>query len=74
VLLVFDVPVRVPSAQYEIEVVDAVGNEVHKTAAELKGGRLTGMFEKLATGSYWIRVYRTRPARELVAEYGLRAE
>jgi len=74
VLLVFDVPVQAPPANYEIQVVDAVGNEVLKQQAELRNGRLTGLLGKLAGGSYWVRLYRTQSTRELVAEYGLRAE
>ena len=74
VRLVFDLPVQAPPANYEIEVVDTAGNEVTNTHAEMKDGRLTGLLEKLAGGTYWVRVYRTEPTRELVAEYGLRAE
>jgi hypothetical protein len=74
VLLVFDVLVQAPPANYEIQVVDAVGNEVLKQQAELRNGRLTGLLGKLAGGSYWVRLYRTQSTRELVAEYGLRAE
>jgi hypothetical protein len=74
VLLVFDLPVEAAAPNYEIEVVDTVGNEVLKTRAELRNGQLTGRFGKLAAGSYWVRLYRTQPARELVAEYGLRSE
>ncbi len=73
-LLVFDLPVEAPPENYEIEVVDTAGNEILKTRAELKNGQLAGRFGKLAAGSYWVRIYLTRPAPELIAEYGLRAE
>jgi hypothetical protein len=71
--LVFDLAVQANS-DYEIEIVDAVGNEVLKRAAEVRDGRLAILVEKLARGSYWVRVYRKQPSRELLAEYGLRAE
>jgi hypothetical protein len=74
VLLVFDVPATADAAKYEIEVVNPVGAEVLKTGAELKDGRVAGVLRNLRTGSYWVRVYRTESSRELVAEYGLRAE
>jgi hypothetical protein len=72
-LLVFDVAVHANFTDYEILIVDAVGNEVLKRAAEV-GGRLAILVEELARGSYWVRVYRGQPSRELLAEYGLRAE
>ena len=74
VSLVFDVPVREPSAKYEIQVVDPVGHEILKTGAQLRDGRLNGVLPKLARGSYWIRIYRAQAAPELLAEYGLQAE
>jgi Putative zinc-finger len=74
VVLAFDLTVQAPAADYQIEVVDTAGNEVLKTRPELKDGRLTGLITKLASGSYWVRVYRIRPATELVAEYGLEAQ
>jgi hypothetical protein len=73
-ILVFDVAVQANFADYEIDIVDAVGNEVLKRAAEVRGGRLAILVEKLARGSYWVRVYREQPSRELLAEYGLQAE
>jgi hypothetical protein len=73
-VLVFDLPVHAPGANYEIDVVDTAGNEVVKTGAELRSGQLTARFQNLAGGSYWVRVYRTQSTRELLAEYGLRAE
>ena len=73
-VLVFDLPVHAPPANYEIDVVDTAGNEVVVAGAELRSGQLAARFGKLASGSYWVRVYRTQSTRELVAEYGLRVE
>ncbi len=71
--LVFDLAV-LANSDYEIDIVDSVGNEVLQRAAEVRDGRLVILVEKLAPGSYWVRVYRKQPSRELLAEYGLRAE
>jgi hypothetical protein len=73
-LLVFDVATQTNPADYEIEIVDAVGNQVLKRGAEVRDGRLAVLVERLARGSYWVRLYRRQPARELSAEYSLRAE
>jgi hypothetical protein len=73
-LLVFDVAAPANPADYEIEIVDAVGNQVLKRGAEVRDGRLAVLVDRLARGSYWVRVYRQQPARELFAEYSLRAE
>lgn len=72
--LVFDLAIPANHESYEVEVVDAVGNEVFHKGAELKDGRLTVLVQRLAPGSYWVRVYRTQLKKELMAEYGLRAE
>jgi hypothetical protein len=73
-LLVFDAAAPANPADYEIEIVDAVGNQVLKRSAEVRDGRLAALVERLARGSYWVRVYRKQPAKELFAEYRLRAE
>jgi anti-sigma factor RsiW len=73
-LLVFDVAAQVNPADYEIVIVDAVGAEVLKKRAEVRDGRLAVLVERLARGSYWVRLYRRQPAWELFAEYSLRAE
>ena len=73
-LLIFDVAAPANPADYEIEIVDAVGNEVLKRRAEVRDGRIAVLIERLAQGPYWVRVYRKQPGRELLAEYSLRAE
>jgi hypothetical protein len=73
-LLVFDVAAPANPADYEIEIVDAVGNVVLKRGTEVRDGRLAVLVERLARGSYWVRVYRSQPAKELLAEYSLRAK
>lgn len=72
-ILVFDLAVPATSADYEIQVVDTLGNEILKRDAEVRDGRLSVLVQKLARGSYWVRVYR-KANQDLVAEYGLRAE
>jgi anti-sigma factor RsiW len=71
--LVFDLPIQA-AAGYQVEVVNDVGTGIVRTGAEVKDGRLATVLEGLARGSYWVRVYRTRPDRQVVAEYGLRAD
>jgi hypothetical protein len=73
-LLVFDLPIQPARADYDIEIVDAVGKEILEAGAQVKENRLTVQVDKLARGTYWVRVYRRQPARELVAEYGLQAQ
>ena len=71
--LAFDLSIQA-TVDYEVEIVDEIGNGILKIGAEVRNGRLTVPLEKLARGSYWVRVYRTRPDRQVVAEYGLRAD
>jgi hypothetical protein len=71
--LAFDLSVQA-TVDYEVEIVDEIGNGILKIGAEVRNGRLTVPLEKLARGSYWVRVYRTQPDRQVVAEYGLRAD
>jgi hypothetical protein len=73
-LLVFDLAIDARPMDYEIEIVDSIGNEVLRKGAEAKDGRLAVLVAPLARGSYWVRVYRTPPVRELLAEFGLRAK
>jgi hypothetical protein len=70
-LLVFDMAAPASREAYEIEIVDTVGNEVLKRDAEARDGRITALIERLARGSYWVRVYRKQPGRKLLAEYSL---
>jgi hypothetical protein len=60
------------TVDYEVEIVDEIGNGILKIGAEVRNGRLTVPLEKLTRGSYWVRVYRTQPDRQVVAEYGAR--
>jgi hypothetical protein len=73
-VLVFDLAIPTIRVPYEIEIVDVVGNEVLRKPPEIRDGRLAAFVDKLAPGSYWVRVYRKEFEKELVAEYGLRAE
>ena len=73
-VLVFDLAVPATQVDYEIAMVDALGNEILRTSGIVRDGRLSVFVEKLERGSYWVRVYRKRVGRELVAEYGLRAD
>jgi hypothetical protein len=72
--LVFDVPMLPNHADYEIEIVDRERNEILKGTAVVKQDQLAFPIEKLASGGYWVRVYRKQLAKELVAEYGLQAK
>ena len=70
--LVFDLPVQA-TVDYEVEIVDEVGGGILRIRAEVRNGQLTVPLEKVVRGSYWVRVYRA-PDRQVVAEYGLRAD
>jgi hypothetical protein len=71
--LAFDLSVQA-TVDYEVEIVDEIGNGILRVGAEVRNGQLTVPLGKLARGSYWVRVYRTQPDRQVVAEYGLRAD
>jgi len=71
--LVFDLSVQA-TVDYEVEIVDEIGNRILRIGVEVRNGQLTVPFETLARGSYWVRVYRTQPDRQVLAEYGLRAD
>jgi hypothetical protein len=58
---------------YEVEIVDATGNQILMERADVRDGRLTALV-KVARGAYWVRVYQQQVGRELVAEYSLRAD
>jgi len=70
--LVFDLPTQ--GVDYEVEIVDEIGNVILRIGAEVQKGQLTAPLEKLAHGSYWARVYRAQPEKRVIAEYGLRAD
>ena len=72
-LLVFDLDLPRNKADYEIEIVDAAGEQVIRKDAEVKNGRLAILVRRLAPGSYWVRVYRKQDS-ELRAEYSLQSE
>jgi len=72
--LIFDVSVLPSDTDYAIEIVDTAGSRILEAGASVKDAKLTFLVNELSTGAYWVRVYRTRPARELVAEYGLQAK
>ncbi len=74
VLLVFDLAVQANPSDYAVEIVDPVGNQVLKKGVELRDGRLAVLVDRLARGSYWVRLYRQQLPPELMAEYQLRAE
>jgi hypothetical protein len=71
---VFDVDSVVAGAGYEVEIVDRAGNRITRAKAVIRAGRLTASVDRLARGSYWVRVYRGPDSGDLVAEYGLQAE
>jgi hypothetical protein len=70
--LVFDLPVR-STVGYELEIVDEIGKGILTIRAEVRNGQLIVPLKKLGRGSYWVRVYRLRPDRQVLAEYGLHA-
>jgi hypothetical protein len=71
--LVFDLPVQA-TVDYEVDIVDEVGNGILTIRAEVRNGQLLVPLEKLERGSYWVRVFRAQPDKQLVAEYGLRTD
>jgi hypothetical protein len=71
--LVFDLPVQA-TLDYEVEIVDEIGSGILTIRAEVRNGQLTVPLDKIVRGSYWVRVYRAHPDRQVVAEYGLRAD
>ena len=72
-LLVFDLAIEAARKDYEVEIVDATGNQILMERADVRDGRLTALV-KVARGAYWVRVYQQQVGRELVAEYSLRAD
>jgi len=72
-LLVFDLPLAAIPNAYRVEIVDLTGAVVVEKDGEIRDGRFAVSLEKLASGSYWVRVYRKSDRDELIAEYALRA-
>ena len=57
---------------YEIEVADASGSQVWKAPVSPKAGRLVALVpQKLAAGTYWVRVYGGSDLLKLLQEYKL---
>jgi hypothetical protein len=73
-LLAFDLTQPSTPAACEIVIVTTGGNEVLRTGAEVRSGRLTASINKLPRGSYWVRVFPKQGTRNLIAEYGLHAD
>jgi hypothetical protein len=73
-LLAFDITQPSTPVAYEIVIVNAGGNEILRTGAQVRSGRLTASINKLPRGSYWVRVFRKQDTRDLIAEYGLHAD
>lgn len=71
-LLVFDIVPTAGVNDYEARIVNRVGVEILAAKVSSKDGRLAVLVDRLARGSYWVRVFRT-DSREPIAEYGLRA-
>lgn len=71
--LVFDVAPAGTARDYQIQIVNPLGTQVLASPAESNEGHLSLLVQKLDFGSYWVRIYRGAN-RELIAEYGLRAE
>jgi hypothetical protein len=59
--------------EYNIELVDAVGNRLLEKTSTVKDGRLSVVVQKMGRGSYWVRIYR-KAQNDLLAEYGLGVE
>jgi 16S rRNA A1518/A1519 N6-dimethyltransferase RsmA/KsgA/DIM1 with predicted DNA glycosylase/AP lyase activity len=72
-LLVFDIALPSTDEEYNIELVDAVGNRLLEKTSTVKDGRLSVVVQKMGRGSYWVRIYR-KAQNDLLAEYGLGVE
>lgn len=71
--LVFDLKPTGTAADYEVQIVNLLGTQVAAIPVEFTDGHLIAPIKKLQFGSYWVRIYR-KANRELIAEYGLRAD
>ncbi|MSV27411.1 MAG: hypothetical protein EXQ52_01500 [Bryobacterales bacterium] len=58
---------------YQLEIVDSTGRKVWGSSAEARNGKLLQNVDRVpGKGNYFVRLYA--PTRELLREYGLRAE
>ncbi len=73
VVLVFDVTPTAPAENYEARIVDLTGRQLLAMPMELKDGHLSIRIDNLHSGSYWVRICLAAD-RNILAEYGLRAE
>ncbi len=71
--LVFDLTPTGTAQDYEVQIVNLLGTQVLLAPVEFNDGHISILIRKPKLGSYWVRVYQ-RAKRELIAEYGLRAE
>jgi hypothetical protein len=65
--------VAAEAGRYDVQIVNPDGDTVAQADAQIVDGRTTLTADRLARGRYWVRLYR-KHGRELIAEYGLRAE
>jgi len=72
-LLRLDLTGAPESNGYELEVVNAQGRAVQRATLRRTGASPEVGLNKLEPGQYWIRLYG-QPRRELLREFGLRAE
>ena len=68
--LAFDLTPEGPARDYEVQIVNPLGDQVLASPAESRDGHLSIFVRKLPAGSYWVRLYR-RGSHQLLAEYGL---
>jgi hypothetical protein len=72
-VLVFDAAPSAIGEDAQVEIVNPAGNLILTMPGKWNNGRLTVTVGKIGRGSYWVRVY-SKATKDLVAEYGLRAE
>lgn len=72
-VLVFDAAPSAIGDDAQVEIVNPAGNRILTMPGKWNKGHLTVTVGKIGRGSYWVRVY-SKVTKDLVAEYGLRAE
>jgi hypothetical protein len=72
-VLILDAAPSAIGTEAQVEIVDPAGNRILILPGKWDKGHLTATVGKLGRGSYWVRVY-SKATKDLVAEYGLRAE